>query len=68
VFYLAGFETSSTTMSFCLYELAKHQEIQDRVRQEIKEVMAKHDNKITYDSLSEMKYLESCIDGKFHEF
>ncbi|XP_018577090.1 probable cytochrome P450 6a14 isoform X2 [Anoplophora glabripennis] len=62
VFFLAGFETSSTTMTFALYELAQHQDIQDRVREEIKTVLAKHDNKMTYDSLSELKYLKQVID------
>ncbi|GAB0100090.1 hypothetical protein DMENIID0001_160740 [Sergentomyia squamirostris] len=61
LFLLAGFETSSTTMRFCLLELAHHPEIQYRVREEIKSVLSNHDNKITYESLSEMKYLEQVI-------
>lgn len=63
VFFLAGFETSSTTMTFALYELAVHQDIQDKVREEIKSVLAKHNNKISYDSLKEMKYQRQVIDG-----
>lgn len=63
VFFAAGFETSSTTLSFCLYELAKAPEIQKRVHEEIDEVLAQHNGKITYDSISDMKYLEACIDG-----
>ncbi|XP_023159272.1 probable cytochrome P450 6a14, partial [Ceratitis capitata] len=35
VFFAAGFHTSSTTMSFCLYELAMNQAIQDKLREEI---------------------------------
>ncbi|XP_055680723.1 probable cytochrome P450 6d5 [Lutzomyia longipalpis] len=62
VFFLAGFETSSTTMSFCFYELAKNLNVQEKVQREIDEVTKKYDGKITYDSLMEMKYLESCID------
>lgn len=64
VFYLAGFETTSTTMSFCLYELAKNPEIQQKVHEEIDTVLKKHNGAVTYESVSEMKYLESCIDGK----
>lgn len=63
VFFAAGFETSSTTLSFCMYELAKHPEIQKRVHEEIDRVLAEHDGKITYDSVMDMKYLEACIDG-----
>lgn len=64
VFFLAGFETSSTTTSFCLYELAKNAELQRKVQDEIQEVTERHNGQITYESISEMKYLEACIDGK----
>lgn len=62
-FFSAGFETSSTTMSFCLYELAIAQDIQDRVRKEIKEVLKKHDDNFTYEAVQDMKYLEQVLDG-----
>ena len=64
VFFVAGFETSSTTMAFALYELSKHQYIQDKVRYEINTVLAKHDNKITYEAIQEMKYMDQVIDGE----
>ncbi|XP_074037628.1 probable cytochrome P450 6a13 [Leptinotarsa decemlineata] len=60
-FFLAGFETSSTTICFASYELALHKEIQDRARHEIKEVLKKYNNEITYDALMEMHYLETVI-------
>nr|XP_015839996.1 PREDICTED: cytochrome P450 CYP6BK4 isoform X1 [Tribolium castaneum] len=62
VFFLAGFETSSTLMTFALYELARHQEIQDIVREEINEVLRKHNGNVTYDSINDMKYLSQVID------
>lgn len=65
VFFIAGYETSSTTLSFCMYELAKNPDVQQRVHDEIDEVLAEHDGKITYESISEMKYLDACIDGAF---
>jgi cytochrome P450 family 6 len=37
VFYVAGFETSSTVISYCLYELAKNTEVQRKLQQEIDE-------------------------------
>ncbi|KAJ8977038.1 hypothetical protein NQ317_017712 [Molorchus minor] len=61
VFFLAGFETSSTTMTFALYELALHQDIQNKLREEIRAVLKKHDNKITYESVMDMPYLEKVI-------
>lgn len=64
VFFVAGFETSSTTMSFCLFELATNIEIQERVREEIYEVLERHEGRITYDSLAEMKYLTQVVEGE----
>ena len=63
VFFLAGYETSSTTLSFCMYELAKNPDIQQRVHDEIDAILLKHDGKLTYDSISAMKFLEACMDG-----
>lgn len=62
-----GFETSSSTTFFCLYELAKNPEIQKKVQEEIDQVLKKHDG-ITYDSLAEMKYLECCIDETLRKY
>lgn len=60
---LGGYESSSTTMSFCMYELSKDPNAQERAYAEIVDVLAKHDGKLTYDSLNAMKYIETCIDG-----
>lgn len=63
VFFAAGFETSSTTMGFALYELAQHQDIQDRVRKECQEVIGKYNGEITYESMKDMVYLDQVISG-----
>lgn len=64
LFYVAGFETSSTTLSFTLYELAKNPDVQEKLYEEIDRVLKKYDGKITYECVSEMTYLECCIDGE----
>lgn len=65
IFFVAGFETSSTTMTFCLHELAFHQQIQDTLRMEIRETLKKTGGSLTYDAVMEMKYLDKIINGKF---
>lgn len=50
-------------MTFCLFELAKHPEIQSKVHDEIDRVLQQHNGEITYESISDMKYLDACIDG-----
>ena len=67
IFFLAGFETSSTTMTWALYELAKNQDIQKKVRDEINTVLAKHDGKVTYEAIQDMKYMSQVLDGKYTE-
>lgn len=60
-FFSAGFETSSQTMTFIMYELAKHPEVQNRLRNEIRTVLKKHNGKLSYDVISEMEYLLMVI-------
>lgn len=64
VFFLAGFETSSTTATYCLYELAQHQDIQNEVRKEIDKIFKKH-GELTYDAVNEMTYLHKVVNGNF---
>ncbi|KAH8277878.1 hypothetical protein KR018_009443, partial [Drosophila ironensis] len=61
VFFGAGFETSSTTMGFALYELAQHQDVQDRVRKECQQVMSKNNGELTYESMRDLVYLDQVI-------
>ncbi|CAL7950313.1 unnamed protein product [Xylocopa violacea] len=61
VFFAAGFETSSTTMAHALYELAQHQDIQDKLREEIRETYQKNDGVLTYQAIKDMKYLDKVF-------
>jgi cytochrome P450 family 6 len=62
-FLAGGFETAGTTMSFALYELAMHPNIQLKLRAEIARVMAKHQGELTYDGIQEMSYLDMVLSG-----
>ncbi|ALC41925.1 Cyp6a21 [Drosophila busckii] len=61
VFFSAGFETSSTTMGFALYELAQQPEIQQRLRNECNEMLAKYNGELTYECIKDMSYLDQVI-------
>lgn len=50
-------------MTFCLHELSINQEIQEKARKNVLDVLARHEGKITYDAINEMTYLEQCIKG-----
>lgn len=62
-FFAAGFETSPTLITFALYELAQHPDIQDKVRREIVNVLKKHGDQITYESMNDLNYLNQVLDG-----
>ncbi|XP_068628117.1 cytochrome P450 6B5-like [Battus philenor] len=58
IFFAAGFETAATATSCTIHNLAFHPEIQSKVHEEIDSVLSKYDNKICYDSVTKMSYLE----------
>nr|KAF7394157.1 hypothetical protein H0235_016752 [Vespula pensylvanica] len=61
VFFTGGFETSTTTLAFSLHELALHPEIQKRLRKEILEALQSNDDKITYELVSSLPYLNMVV-------
>lgn len=65
VFFFAGFETSSATMTFALFELARNPDVQEKARKEIKETIARHGGKMTYDAAMELTYIDQLINGEY---
>lgn len=68
IFFIAGFETSSTTMSHALYELALNPQIQDKLREEICLELKKSDGVITYENLKDMKYLHKVFQETLRKY
>lgn len=69
MFFIAGFETSSSTMNFCMYELSKNPDKQKKVHEELDNLLKSGDiNNLTYDVLASMKYLECCIDETLRKY
>ncbi|XP_019866120.1 probable cytochrome P450 6a13 [Aethina tumida] len=57
----SGYQTSSIAMTFALFELSTRPEIQQKIRDEIHGVLEKHDNKLTYEAIKDMTYLEQVL-------
>lgn len=58
-----GFETSSTALTFCLYEMALNPEIQTKARRIVQEAYKKYDGKFTYEMMMDMPYIEHVLEG-----
>ncbi|XP_047029154.1 cytochrome P450 6B1-like [Helicoverpa zea] len=61
IIFLGGFETTSSTLAFLFLELAANQDVQEKLRSEIREVLARHDGRISYELLQELGYMEMVI-------
>ncbi|XP_030221068.1 thromboxane-A synthase isoform X1 [Gadus morhua] len=57
IFLLAGYETSSNTISFACYLLATHPECQRRAQQEVDLFFSRHES-LEYTNVQELKYLD----------
>uniref|UniRef100_A0A2A4JEN6 unspecific monooxygenase n=1 Tax=Heliothis virescens TaxID=7102 RepID=A0A2A4JEN6_HELVI len=61
LFFIAGFETVSATMSFLLYELAVNPDIQERLAQEVRDHDDKNGGKFDFNSIQSMKYMDMVV-------
>nr|AAP80766.1 cytochrome P450 [Spodoptera litura] len=61
LFFIAGFEAVSSSMSFLLYELAVNPDVQERLAQEIKETDAKNGGKFDFNSIQNMVYMDMVV-------
>nr|UXX33470.1 cytochrome P450 6a13-like protein [Holotrichia oblita] len=68
IFFAAGFDTSSSMLTFCLFELAVNTDLQDRLRKEIRSVLEKYNGEITYESLADMKYMEQVMNETMRKY
>jgi cytochrome P450 family 6 len=68
IFFLAGYETSSSTMTYCMFEFSINEEIQEKARQSVKDALTKHGGQLTYDSVADMNYLENCVNETLRKY
>lgn len=60
-FYIHGFSATVKVLSFALYELARSERVQNKIRTEIMHSLEKNHGKFGYDELNELKYLEQVV-------
>ncbi|CAL1292654.1 unnamed protein product [Larinioides sclopetarius] len=57
---LAGYETTSTALAYTTYLLAKHQDVQENLYQEIKDLVDKG-QKLEYATINKLPYLDKVL-------
>lgn len=62
VFFLAGYINVAVALVYTIYELARNPEVQQQLREECHEALAK-DGKFTYEAINGMKYLDCVLTG-----
>lgn len=67
-FFTAGFETSSSTMSFTLYEVSVNMDIQKTLRKEILDALEETGGKITYDMVMTLPYLDMVVSETLRKY
>ena len=57
LFFIAGYETTASLLSFLFYSLALHPKCQQKLYEEV----LSHNGMFDYDSIAKMPYLDACI-------
>ncbi|GBM26748.1 Cytochrome P450 3A13 [Araneus ventricosus] len=60
-FFLAGYDTTASTLSFAAYLLALNQNIQDKLRDEVDTMLEIYNGELTYEAIQSLKYMENVI-------
>lgn len=63
-FIAAGFDTIANNLSVACYVLATHPEVQEELYREVEKVMKKGGEKVSYEEINEMEYLDMVVSGK----
>lgn len=61
LFYIAGSETTSITITTTLHELSHSPKVMEQLVAEIDETLTKSNGEINYDIVKGMRYLDACV-------
>nr|XP_018895932.1 PREDICTED: probable cytochrome P450 6d4 [Bemisia tabaci] len=67
-FLFAGLEPVSAITTFCLYELVRHPEMQERLFQEIQSARKESCGEIKYEDLKKLRYLDQVVNETFRKY
>ncbi|ODM95713.1 Cytochrome P450 9e2 [Orchesella cincta] len=68
MFLNAGFDTSQSVLIFAAYSLAKEQDVQEKLYNEVKSKMDANGGNLTYDGVLDMNYLDMFVNETLRMF
>lgn len=68
IFFIAGFETTKTLLSFAIHELTVNPDVQKRLQIEIDELIAEKGDALDYSDLMKMKYMDMVVCGRYYRY
>ncbi len=60
LFFEAGYETTSTALGFVAHILVNRQDIQNRMREEVTDLL-KREGRLDYNTVTELTYMEAVL-------
>lgn len=64
IIFIGGVESTASTMTWIFYELAKNQEMQDRCREEVMDVVKRTGSPLKLDQQNEIPTVLGAINGE----
>ena len=61
VIMVAGYDTTGSTLAFACYQLAKNVEIQEKLRDEVINVLDDNDKELGYEDIKKMTYMDQVL-------
>ncbi|CAH1397886.1 unnamed protein product [Nezara viridula] len=59
-FFVAGIHSNLTTLSYALFQLSRHPQVQEKLRHEVDSILSGNEY-VSYDDVMKMKYLEDVV-------
>ena len=68
IFFLGGFDSTATSMSFAAHEIAVNSEVQTRLQEEIDAALYESKGEPSYDVINGMKYLDAVFSESIRKY
>nr|AHL88981.1 cytochrome p450 3044B1 [Brachionus koreanus] len=68
MFLIAGMETTANTLNLIAYNLAKHQDVQQKLIDEVDQVLENNNGEIDHETVKKMSYMSMVIDETLRMF